>query len=217
MGQCCPCTNVSKSYVDFLWTVRFLGESLVALPPVKNIKNVVCLQYSYMSGHDCPRSLYNNLCDRTKTVTGGLSLHYWLIVCPCVPCNSFSSACYPRQFINSSPSMLWKQSSWDDKYYDHPSFERRLTSLISRTRAPHQGQRTYRTQRASWAEGSQLLHVTDVLYAEEMLSKHSWQETGRARIGLFFRLSFPGNKLEKDIGWESKRMRSVHWKILSGI
>lgn len=59
--------------------------------------------------------------------------------------------------------------------------------------------------------------MTEVLYAEEMLSKHSWQETVRARIGLFFRLSIPGNKLGKDVGWESKRMRSVHWKILSGI
>lgn len=151
MGQCCCCANASESYVDFLWTVRFLGESSVDLPPLGNIKNVVSHQRPYMSGHGCPQSLLHNLCDRTKAVTGGQCLHYWLVACPCVPCKSSSSACYPRQFINSSPSMLWKQSSWDDKYYDHPSFERHLTSLIPRARAPHQGQCTYRTQRASWA------------------------------------------------------------------
>lgn len=86
--------------------MRFLGKLLVGLPPVRNIKNTVCLQCSYTSGRDCPQSLLNNLCDWTKTVTGGLSLHYWLVACPCVPCNSSSSARYPRQFINSSPSML---------------------------------------------------------------------------------------------------------------
>lgn len=149
-----------------------------------------------MSGHDCPQSLLDNLCDRTKTVTGGLSLNYWLVACPCVPCNSSCSACYPRRFINSSPSMLWKQSSWDDKYYNHPSFERHLTSLIPRTSAPHQGQHTYHTQRASWAEGSQLLRVTEVLYQE----KCSANTAGKRLEGQGLVCSFVSLFLEINLG-----------------